>query len=531
MTTRKKNFLTALILVVLPLSLIVGSRMRWSANPDYFRMEFYGLAYNTTVPLSALCDPNPLAGLRGPMSNVTDQRSFSLLYALPTKLLRPFVDPLTTQRALSVSLYIAALVFLAASLTLLDVRLSLLLFAVGYFGASEQFLSYIFEYKLTLSSVAWLAGALLLFFAAVDSTAKERGNALLLAALIPPVSVSAYETYCVSRPLAVVYWGTGLLFVLFSAVPRKRIAAGAYLVSTALSCILLKAVHPGMRFDQTLFEGRTESIVALNGHISTGSFKVLKTRLGESAALFKWPRHSFFVSESLKEAGWLEIWIALAVLLAVFAIVNFTRSGKGSCRFLRVQRWNLLLLVALAGTSLAIPFFSTTFLRGHRFFGFYLCSSMLTVALAEAVMQSGKKYLVWSLSVIAVVALAATFIHRMPLIYNYRFTPPGTEQNNNRQELQLLIADLKTLNVSAALASGPPPRVLYICDKRVPPVWEHSWNAALYLSDLGCRLGVRGMAWLGEGCTCREDRIKGEPSLCIIRTLQDGRNVFQVVRN
>ncbi len=502
--------------------------MRWSANPDYFRMEFYGLAYNTTVPVGALCDPNPLAGLRGPMSNVTDQRSFSLLYALPTKLLRPYVDPLTTQRALSVLLYFSALVFLAAALTLLDTRLSLLLFAVGYYGASEQLLSYIFEYKLTLSSAAWLAGALFLFIAAADRASKGEKNSLLLTALIPLISVSAYETYCVSRPLAVVYWGTGLLFVLFSTIPRKRLAAPVFLISTVLSCILLKAAHPDMRFDQSLFEGRTESIVTSGGHIIPAWFETLKTRLKEAGALFRWPRHSLFASESSHEAGWLEIWAALAVLSGILAAVNFFGGGVKSRVYFQSRRWNFILILALMGASLAVPFFSTTFLRGHRFFGFYMCSTVLTVMFAEAIIQSGREYFMWILSTIALIALAATFTHRIPLINDYRST--SLVHNNNRQELQALITDLRTVDVSAVLASGPPPRKLYICDKRVPSVWEHSWNAAVYLSDLGCKLGVDAMSWLGDGCTCKGDISREQPSICIIRTQIDGRNILEIVR-
>lgn len=506
--------------------MLVGSRLRWSANPDYFRMEFYGLAYNTSVPLGALCDPSPLAGLQGPMSNVTDQRSFSLLYSLPTKLLRPYLDPLTVQRILSFVLYASTLLFLGLAASLLGVRLSLVLFLIAYFGASEQLLSYVFEYKLTLSSTAWLALAISLFTACMAWFARRWEHNILLLALIPVVSVLAYETYCVSRPLALVYWGMALLLVLRSSPGRKPLAV--FLTSTLLCCLAFHLMHPGVRLDQTLFEGRTESIVTPEGKISNNWQKVVMTRLSEISALSEWPNHSLFVSESPREAGWMEIWIALAVVSLIVAMLCLRRSNAPAREFLISQRWNFALVLVLTATGFAVPLFSTTFLRGHRFFGLYMGSTLLTVLLAEAAARSGKKYLTWSLPAIALAATVVTLAHQVPLIADYTFT--SNESNNDAHELRMLVSDLGKLEVPPSAASGQSPDVLYVCDKRDPSIWEHAWNAALYLSDLGCRLHAGRTVWLGEGCDCRMKPYMEDPSICILRTQSEDKNNFELVR-
>ncbi len=501
---------------------IVGSRFLWTNNPDFFRMEVYGLAYNFPVTLGDLCDPNPLAGLRGPMSNVTDQRNFSLIFQLPTKALAGRYDALTVHRFIMVLFFagtVFSLVGIGAALGLNGALLALL---VTYYGLSEQLLSYAFEYKLTLTSVGWLCALIWLFIAAENRRRRGRAAAPLVA-LFPLIAALGYETYCVSRPLAVTAWLSVAVWIA-AAAPRRseRVKLAAIFgASSFFSLVVLRLFHPGIVFGPGLFEGRTESVVSMDGSLTAKLVSVVAERIGELPFLLDVPHHSLFISESPRESGWLEVWLLFLVLGIIFLELKARRLASPVEGELRREKWIWLFLGIAALTAVAIPLFSTTFVRGHRFFGLYLVSSIGAALLANALCSAGWKPLRWALNGLAVCIVSATLIHRLPLVAHW--SPLSTASSAN---IRRLLDDLSKAPLPPGRVWEPRSTRIRLCDVENEAGWDHDWNAALYLSGLGCRLGASELRQIAGKCDCKTQRFVDKTVVCLNRELRDGTNVL-----
>ena len=510
----KRTTHVGLLLFIVAITLLVGSRLRMSVNPNFMFQEQYGLAYNFAPRLGALCDPNPLKGLEGPTSNVTDQRSLSLLYVVPTKLLRHSIDTYVLHRIIGVAFFALTLLGLwglARTLSFTFFPTMLLLTTVGF---STQLISYLYESKLTITSAAWFT-FLLLSLAALDSALRRQNirKATLLLFIFPLLIALSYETYTVSRPLAVIALsliGSYRLWCNDTRGYRLRFTT-IFLGSAIFSGFILKLLHPGIRFDQTLFEGRTESLVTPSGTLFGEWRETILARIKEVPAIFEWSP-SYFSSETLSEAGSLELWLALAAFAAVTISTLCGADARRSREILEEHKRFYLMVVVLAGAALTIPLLSITYIRGHRLFGLYICGALLLAVLVHALLKSEYKTLRHGSILATFLMVGVIVFYRTPLLLAWQppahFTPPFAHET---------IAALRTLPLPETLTPRPDSVLVRICDEAVPPSWEHFWNAALYVSDYGCKLGG-ATTRLSCDCESREftDGLRG--IVCLSRT-------------
>jgi hypothetical protein len=515
--------------VATAISIIVVSRLTWSSNPNFFFQESHGIAYNHPLTLGTLCDANPLAGLEGPLANVTDHRSSSLIYAVPSKLLAESVNLYTVHRIINGTLYALLLALLASLGLAMKFSLPMTLFLLIYYGLSEQALSLLFEAKLTLSSAVWLAWTILLFVLLNNSLLRQKKSFYLYLFLVPITAALSYETYCVSRPLAVTYW---LFIPLWLACHRHQwpligLQLVIFILSSTFSYFLLKLLHPGIRFDLSLFEGRTESIVRGDGEVRSEWLETIWARIQELPYLFRWPNHSLFVSEGPYEAGWLEIWIALFVLSLLVLVISLSRKHRANIKeALHCNASVIGLTLILSLVALVVPLASTTFIRGHRFFGLYLTSTFLTVILGDILIKKGGFWIKWILIYCSLAATAATLIHRVPLVAHW--SPP---QHYTLEHFHDLLSQLSKLEPPEDFNPAPEGVEVRVCDLKNRPDWEHSWNAALYVSRFGCKIRgerLHGHIMDGNSCDCNLGKNKDDlvRVLCIQRQVENNRNVI-----
>ena len=510
----RTSIFATLFLVAL-ITTLVGSRLKMSVNPGFMFQEQYGLGYNFAPHLGSLCDPNPLKGLEGPTSNVTDQRSLSLLYVVPTKLLRHTIDPYVLHRALGIIFFGLTLIGLWGLARTLGFSVLPTVLLIVTVGLSTQLISYLYESKLTITSAAWFT-LTLWAIAALDESlqAKNISKTSALLFILPLLIASSYETYTVSRPLAIV----ALLFLggyrLWCADTRgyKLRFSAIFFGSIIMSGIILKLLHPSIRFDQTLFEGRTESLVTPRGDLFHGWRETIGTRISEIPAIFKWSPN-YFSSETLNESGSLELWLALAIC----AFVSLSAlSGSSACRARATinqrSRFYLILFI-LCGAAVVIPLFSITHIRGHRLFGLYISGAVFLAGLVQSLLQHDHARLRCGVTTVALLFIGAISFFRIPLVMRWtpqdHFTPPYAHQT---------IAALKTLDLPNGLSPLPNSVLVRICDQVDPPSWEHFWNAALYVSDYGCKVGG-ATTRLGCNCESLENTEGLRGIVCLTRTI------------
>ncbi|MFM1846529.1 MAG: hypothetical protein RL417_3 [Pseudomonadota bacterium] len=506
-----------LLCLVLAIVSAVGSRLPFSVNPNFMFQEQYGLAYNFAPHLGALCDPDPLKGLEGPTSNVTDQRSLSLLYVVPTKLLRSFVDTYALHRALGLLFFAVTLIGLWGIARALEFSLLATALLLTGVGLSTQLVSYLYESKLTITSAAWFSVALWCIASLERTlTTGQRRGAVKAAVLLPFLLALSYETYTVSRPLAVML----LVFVGFRLClgdirgSRLRLI-GSFLGSAALAGLTLKLLHPAMRFDQTLFEGRTESLITPAGGLFHAWRETILARISEIPTLFKWSP-SYFSSETPAEAGALEIWLVFGVL-AFIALLAAARPGATTLReALERNRSFYILVILIAGVAFTIPLFSITHIRGHRLFALFIALPIFIAAIIDALRKSDLKIVRHGSGFAAILIIIALAAHRVPLILAWRPPPHFTFPLS-----QDTITALKTLPLPDGLSPQPNSVLVRVCDQAQPPSWEHFWNGALYVSDYGCKVGGASTR-LSCDCGSREftDGLQG--IVCLTRTSLNG---------
>lgn len=364
--------LIILSLIVLALSSLVGSRLLWGITPEFQIYEIKGLVAD--ISLRDLCDPNPLAGLEGPVDGVASRRSTSLLYALPTKLLRPHIDPLTVHRAMACLFYVSILCLLAVLGVLLKLSFSLIAFLVIYYGLSEKLLLSFFIHQLTLSGIAWFCWTLLLFSMLQRSRTDGSRWSYLLLSLIPITAAVSYETYAVTRPLAIVFLLFGFVWIAAAKCNYKTrtLSYSVYLISSFVACFILKLAHPLLRFDHTLFNARGETIVdPLSGRLHELPVSIIADRILELRTLFTWPLHSKIGSwwPPLSTTGWLEICLALIGLQLLFFLLTITVENRKADTYRKTAKRSLAISVCTMGLMIfsavstpSTPAFLTTLL-------------------------------------------------------------------------------------------------------------------------------------------------------------------------
>ncbi len=510
-STAPRFFHAFLLIALLALGCggIAAYKLRWSVTPGFMFQEAYGLAYNHAPDIGSLCSPDPRAGLES-TSNVTDQRSSSYFYALLNKTVFSGKDLYTAHRMVGIVLYGAALLIFGLAALLSGVRQWIAAFYILFFAFNPQLLALLFESKLTLLSVFWLAGVFAA--AACENRLKTAPTRAVFCFFLPFLLAFSYDTYAVARPMAVAFvaFFYGLLTLRWFSNKRRDILF--FMVGCFAAWQFLVYLHPAIRFDLSLFEGRTESIVNMNGHVDESAPQQIRERLGEMKNLFNWSQ-TYFEAETTKEMGCAELLITCG-LLALLVAAGALKSGNGRTALRGFLRNHALVLLLLGGcliVSLIIPLCSTTYVRGHRLFGFYSALIFLNFILWEICQRiyTGRvgRYLCLILGLL-VISDTGRRLHEV-----YNWMPP---ERFTRPMIAELINTIENIDASRFnLGELPDAYHGYFCDASDRPIWEHDWNAAMYVTGTGCAFKLRD---LHEYCPCDEensDLLK--PIICFTR--------------
>jgi hypothetical protein len=270
-----------------------------------------------------------------------------------------------------------------------------------------------------------------------------------------------------------------------------------------------------MKFNKSIFEGRTESIVLPEGNYIQEASAVILQRAAELPSLFNWTPH-YFSSETLAETGCLELIVAFCVVAIVLIATNFLYLPREQNlkNFLSQHRVGVTGLLICLGTSLLIPLCSTTHIRGHRLFGFYFCLSLLIFCFCDVAIKSQRLY--WVRCLFSFAMLSFVIWHTMVRVDQVlhwvpekRFTPASSAEMLDT----FLNVDGKAY---VAEKNASEYRGFY-CDQSDQPIWEHFWNAALYVTRLGCDLKLSSL-YSRCGCEGTENGCNDCERICFTRT-------------
>ena len=485
-----KNIFTVALLIFM--SLVTLRSLLWSVNPHYFNNEISGSHHFQGPGIADLCSPKILDGIKGPNSNVTDQRTFSIFYAFLDKVIWKNVveNYFTIHRAFHGLVYFLILFFLLLIAYKLKWTTAFIGFFLVYFGFSEQVLGYFFEHKFSLLSVLWLVITIYLaiIWHQIYLKGKTRNKSdswkfKMLNFLLPLVLFLSYETYVVSRTVAAALLGYFLFinsyFLFKSKLPK--IDFSIFIAGMGLAILIFAWIHPGIKYDLSIFEGRGEALVDGAGQIRNDFFKNLAQRLAEAPQILQIGKHSIFETEFAHQTGWLEIIIFLILSLIL---------TKG------LPKKNPLLLLMLAiilVVGLVTPLLSTTYIRGHRFFPFYLSSLLLTLILFHEFYQRLDLKLKKITSSMLYLCTLAILIHRTPHIINYQ--QPIGNPHANPPHFDQLVRNLTNINITDKMNKDN--FIILVCDQI--DMSYSNWVGAFRLSDLGCKLEIDH---LDVNCQC-----------------------------
>ena len=505
---------------------LVASRYLWSENPDFLFNEVRGVQFD--MNLENLCDPNPFAGLQGPLSLPSSRLSTSPWYAIPTKFLRGEVSVFTIHRALTVGFYSLTLVLLCTIAWRVRLAWPFAVFLLVYYGLSEQLLMPFFMQQLTVSAIAWFFAALFVFLAMDDARRSQRASVLVWVFVVPLLTAISYQTYAVVRPVGIVYWFFTVAWIALAGCTRRRRLelAGAFVLSNVLGYFLLTSAHPGIRFDFSILS-TLESVVEPR---IAPTMEVLLTnmwdRFLELQLLFYWPDHSYLSTwyPPRKTTGWLEIWGALGILAVVLKLLSkSTERRKKLIDFWVTRKWIFVLLIILSAASVMTALGAVTGVRGHRMLGFYIGTTVLTAWLAHIASEVGPRVLKYTLVSVALLAALATVTHRAPLISAWH--PPA-----DSPAMKLLIDDLTQMHLAKVSADLRGQLSLVTCTDLLP--FEEgekfnafqAWSTALYVSDYYCRLKPKPHFKLFpiEDCACDKSAADNRESICLLASYREG---------
>jgi hypothetical protein len=490
---------------VIPLSIVVNSKLLPGDEPRFFYEEIWGVSYHGGVALPDLCSPNILAGLDRQTSNISGHRSTSLIFALPTKLLRHRAGVYGVHRMVMAAAYSVLLCLLAWLGFLLGLRLSATVLLVTCYGLSHHLLSHLYEFRMCLTSLVWQSWALILFVLLVGS-ARSRGfdqRTAMLLFLVPLTSAAAYEAYCLARPLAIVFWLGGLLWLLLEGRVRGKAALSVWLLSSAAGYSLLKALHPSMRFDQTLLTGGFEGLITHRGGLVSDLGQHVLNRLAELGGLL---RPALHLPLTTLEPNWGEvIYVLLSLLLLTALCLGRGRYGSRLREQFRCHAWTWLLLLAFLLVALLTPVGSTQYVRSHRLSGFYPLLAIVTVLLADHLLVPAPRRIRVGVAAIFLATVAFVVLSQVPRVV--RWQPPS---RHTPPDVARILTEFGQEELPAGFRGAREGNRLLICDQGEERLFEPSWTSLLYASDFGCRIRAVNPEF---SCECSELR----DAICITR--------------
>lgn len=512
--------------IVAPISLLVGWMLLWENQPRFFFNETHAhLSLDCRLP--DMCNPDLLAGAQHGDIKLSHHACLSLFFSAPTKLLLHRFDAVSIHRFMRWVYYVLLLSLITALCRVLELPVAITFFFLIYYGLSEKALSLVYEARLAVVSAAWLAG-LMLYFAILERKARKgQLSSFLLLVAGPPLAALAYEAYIISRPLALAATCFLFVFVLAGALARPHgRSLGLLCLIAGLGWTLggMLLMHPEIQPGIYLLGSGHESIASSEGELVDRWTRAIWDRLSETRYLFHWPRHSSFGSESAYDCGWVEIFVAFAILSALAVVLRLRRPCGAFDEAVQARGWSMLFYLCLAGVALVLPYLSTTFLRALRFQSFYLLSVAITCLLAAWICAGWPRY-AKPLYALALLAAAATVAHRVPAVLAWQ---PNPDMAASPPGLLEVISRLRELPAEPAAAAG----WILVCDEALPEagqLTELEWRAAVYAGNLACKLAAIDVEM---SCECPGSKAD-DPSIavfCLRRARPGEREILELTR-
>jgi len=519
-----KRFLLLVLLLILPMALLVGSKFSQSVHPGFFYEEIFGMSYPGGIGIKELCNDDLLAGIEklGPL--VSGHRTSSIVFLFPEKLLRKHFDVFTIHRAVMAILYASGLLFLAALGSLLRLRIPLLIYLITSVAMGNHLLSYLYGFRLTITLFPWIT-LLLIHFAVLMNRLNARKidrTTMLLIGCMPFLAIFSFEIYCIARPLGLIYLVYALLLIWLSNyfIDIKAVATTILATSTLASVSLLKLIHPLTKLDQSLLSGNYEGIIKNDGQLTAGPLDHVAARIKELTGLFSLEATQGISSPQF---GSLEIICLSAFLVATTAILVKREKTKTTLLpQIKADLPILVLLLLLTAGAVVTPLASTAYVRVHRLGAFYLTLSLFNVILLNnlVLIFHGKLQRIIYGSAIVISLLILGF--RVPAILKWQSDPAYTPHYYHD-----LLHELRELDIPPNRLGNRSHQVLDICDLDPQDPSILNWITAAHVSGLSCRLDA---LIIRSSCDCLEDSGARHPSsvICLIRKIENDRNSLEL---
>ena len=444
-----------------------------------YTFEMYGFSHLDNN-FQNVCDFENKFKTFGMSDNVTPSREDSLFYTLPSKIFYEYASPFKIHRIVHLLAYSIFTLSLCLLVFLLTKNFLITFLTISFSSLSSQFLSYVFEYKLAITSLTLTSFLFLIVFLFEEATKENKKIATLYAIILPFLFINfGFEVYCISRPVNIAMWGVIFLFLL---IKYKKLFA-SYTISSIFSIMLLKYCKPDLKLDLRIFTARGESFIKIQGEHAhffdfNELFQNLLERIKEIRFLFRTPLNEIYISEMPANSGFLDVIIVASVLFIVaLLLIKLSKDKKYFYTFNQNKLFTMFVTLFLI-FSFVTPFFSTTYLRGHRFVNFYFSLIVLTVILLKIVLTKVLENSPKTINSLLLLISLGIFIYKLNIFTHYNFDINkdfATNCLNSIEKLANETKDIKTVNK------------ITLCDNGTSPIFYPTFKGILYLSGIACK--------------------------------------------
>lgn len=482
----KKGSIRDIVIILLFCIFLISIVSRELLNFNrIFSYEMYGYSH-LDGKFEKVCDFNNTYRKFKISNNVSPTREDSFFFTSPSKILYDKVNPRVTHRVVCVACYVIFIVSFAALVYLLTRSLLLTLFSLSYIGLFSQFLSYFFQFKLSLTSISLISVTFLFVYLFYDAHRKRKNKFATFYLFILTILLInfGFEAFCISRPVNIIMY----FFIFLYLLKCDKKALGYYLLFTVISITLLKLTNPDIRFNMSIFIARGEGITRFERasfvvYSVSEIFSIIKTRLLELPIIFKRPVDDVYRSEVLMYAGNLDILLMLLVILVIYAIL-FTTINKDKLQNIKCSLKNNLFYIIFFSViflfSIIPPLLSTRFIRGHRLLPFYISSYLLFLVLFNSLVNKISYRYRNSVNTLIFIAFLLVSYYKLNIFLKYDFK----RHNTDAQTTECLGTIDRLTNITKKIDDV---NNIVICDNGKQSLYEPSWNGIMYITGLACK--------------------------------------------
>lgn len=485
------------------------------AKSFYNHQEFFGMELNGYCHMnddfSRVCkNKDQFLVRRGITDAVASKREDSLLFTLPTNFLKDYISIQTIHRGVAIFLLAVASISFILLLCKLKINFFLIIISIFYWLFSPQFLSYFYEFKLTMASITLTMLLFFVLFCFESSLRKFKSSSFIYAFILPFLLINVgYEVFCISRPLNIFIFLFVFLYLLF--YHRKHFLL--YLVSSVLCLFLIKTTNPDIRPDLSLFSARGESIVDSGDRktIAPSARKDIKERILELKNLLNDQKDFEYSSEHVGNTGMRDLAMVsgLSFIIFIFSLIS-KRKRQDITNYIRDRNFYIPLLILSIFVAFLTPLAASSPVRGHRFSNFYFLFALLTIITINFIIRNINKKIFYIINILLLCSCFYYGKYKILIFNNYSFSTLFTEKIEKfRDGIEKIKDETKDIDKIDNIT---------ICDMSNPATFFYHpfWNGILYVTELGCK--VKNLPQIfeeqGKECPCPEK----PNSLCIIKT-------------